>query len=189
MKIYTRKGDRGRTSLFGGGRVPKDHLRVEAYGAVDELNAVLGRALLSLEDETVRERLGTVQRDLFAVGAVLATPSSGEDRPRPKLPELPGERVAEMEAWIDEAAGELEPLKNFVLPGGGPGGAELHVARTVCRRAERRVVALASAEDVDADVIRYLNRLSDVLFVFARLENDRAGTGDVIWRPGEGGRG
>lgn len=182
MKIYTRKGDRGRTALFGGGRVPKDDLRVEAYGTVDELNSVLGRALLSVEDEDVRERLARIQQDLFAVGAVLATPSNEDGRPPPRVPDLPADRVPEMEDWIDEASEELEPLKNFILPGGGPGGAELHVARTVCRRAERRVVALAAESEVEEDAIRYLNRLSDLLFVFARLENDRAGGGDVIWR-------
>lgn len=185
MKIYTRKGDRGRTALFGGGRVPKDDLRVEAYGTVDELNSVLGRAVPSLEDDGVRGRLERIQQDLFALGAVLATPTEETGRPRPEVPDLPAGRVPEMEAWIDEATEELEPLRNFVLPGGGPGAAELHVARTVCRRAERRVVALAGEAEVDEAAIRYLNRLSDLLFVFARLENQRAGTADVIWRPSE----
>ena len=181
MKIYTRKGDRGRTSLFGGDRVPKDDLRVEAYGTVDELNAVLGRALLSVEDEEVQARLRRIQEDLFAVGAVLATPGEEDERPA-HIPDLPDERVPEMEEWIDEVTAELEPLENFVLPGGGRGAAELHVARTVCRRAERRVVALAGETEVEESVVRYLNRLSDLLFVFARLENRRSGDGDVVWR-------
>lgn len=186
MRIYTRKGDGGRTALFGGGRVPKDDLRVEAYGTVDELNSVLGRAVLSVEDDRIRERLGRIQHDLFALGATLATPTEETGRPRPSVPDLPADRVPEMEAWIDETTEELDPLKNFVLPGGGPGGSELHVARTVCRRAERRVVALADEAEVDEDAIRYLNRLSDLLFVFARLENHRSGSDDVIWRPSEG---
>ena len=184
MKIYTRRGDRGRTALFGGDRVSKDDLRVEAYGTVDELNAVLGRALVALTDAALRPRLERIQSDLLALGAVLATPrEEREGRRRPGVPELPAERVARMEEWIDEATEELEPLKNFVLPGGAEGAAELHVARTVCRRAERRVVALAARDEVDPDAIRYLNRLSDLLFVFARVENLRAGYGDVLWRP------
>lgn len=185
MKIYTRRGDEGETGLFGGGRVSKDHRRVRAYGTVDELNAALGRALLRVEVGSVAERLGLVQHDLFAVGAVLATPPAAEGRSRPDLPEVPAYRVEEMEAWIDEATESLEPLHNFVVPGGGPGGAELHVCRTVCRRAERSVVALAEEAVVEPAILAYLNRLSDLLFVFARLENREAGTGDVIWRPPE----
>lgn len=185
MKIYTRTGDEGDTSLFGGGRVAKDHPRVDAYGTVDELNSVVGQALLAVEDEGTRERLSLVQHDLFAIGSALATPAPAAGRKRPSTPELPLARVGEMESWIDEADAELPPLRAFVLPGGAPGGAALHVARTVCRRAERAVVALArteDVEDVDEGVIRYLNRLSDLLFALARLENHRAGRGDVEWR-------
>lgn len=214
MKIYTRTGDGGETALFGGGRVPKTHRRVEAYGSVDELNAVLGRALLSVEAPESRPRLARVQHDLFALGAHLATPPTPEGRRRPQLPALPSARIEQMEAWMDEAEGELPPLKGFILPGGSPGAAELHVCRTVCRRAERAVVALAEAsaasdsgdaaageegdrpagaaeadrpaalpvpEEGVSEALRYLNRLSDLFFVLARLENARAGTEDVEW--------
>ena len=184
MKIYTRTGDSGRTGLFGGERVPKDHVRVEAYGTVDELNAVIGRALLDVEDPGIRDRLGRVQQDLFAVGAALARTSDAE----PAAP-LPGERVEEMEDWIDGADEELEPLRSFIVPGGIEGAAALHEARTVCRRAERRVVSLAAEGQVDERILRYLNRLSDVLFAFARLENHRAGRADVVWRSGGDGPG
>jgi cob(I)alamin adenosyltransferase len=183
MKIYTRTGDAGDTALFGGGRVSKDHHRVSAYGTVDELNASVGVAVATVADAEIRERLGHIQHDLFAVGAALATIPPQEDRPRPKgLPELPMKRVAEMERWIDEADAELAPLRAFILPGGSPGAAALHLARTVCRRAERAVVHLATLEQVDEGIVVYLNRLSDLLFMFARQENHRAGTADVEWR-------
>lgn len=185
MKIYTRKGDDGKTALFGGGRVPKDAQRVSAYGTVDELNAVLGWSITVVVDETSRTRLESVQHDLFAIGSALATPPPAEGRKSPAIPDVPVERVSEMEGWIDEADEELAPLKAFVLPGGSPGAAALHVARTVCRRAERTVVALGHAEDVADGVTVYLNRLSDVLFALARLENVRAGRGDTEWmKPG-----
>ena len=183
MKIYTRTGDAGDTALFGGGRVSKDHHRVAAYGTVDELNASVGMAVALVSDEEVRDRLSRVQHDLFAIGAVLATIAPQDDRPRPKgLPELPTERIAEMEAWMDAATEELPPLRAFILPGGGAGAAALHLARTVCRRAERAVVHLATLEQVEEGIVVYLNRLSDLLFTFARLENARAGQGDVEWR-------
>lgn len=183
MKIYTRTGDAGDTALFGGGRVSKDHHRVSAYGSVDELNACIGVAVVAVTDAEIRDRLARIQHDLFAVGAILATVPAQEDRPRPKgLPELPMERIPEMEAWMDAADGELPPLKAFILPGGTAGAASLHLARTVCRRAERAVVHLATLEPVDEGVVMYLNRLSDLLFTFARLENLRAGTQDVEWR-------
>lgn len=182
MKIYTRTGDAGDTALFGGGRVSKDHHRVAAYGTVDELNASVGIAVTAVADAETRDRLGRIQHDLFAVGAVLATIPSREDRPRPKgLPELPMARVAEMEGWMDAAEQELAPLRAFILPGGTPGAAALHLARTVCRRAERAVVHLATLEQVDEGIVVYLNRLSDLLFTLARLENHRAGRPDVEW--------
>lgn len=185
MKIYTRTGDRGETALFGGGRVSKSHHRVEAYGTVDELNAVLGRTLAKLTDDEIRLRVGQIQHDLFAVGSILASPpKEGGDRPA-HVPPFPEDRVDEMEAWMDQAQSELPPLRNFILPGGSEGSAELHLARTVCRRAERRVVALAHEEPDAAEVVTFLNRLSDLLFVFARLENHRAGGEEVIWQKEE----
>jgi cob(I)alamin adenosyltransferase len=184
LKIYTRTGDSGETALFGGGRVPKDHPRVRAYGTVDELNSVLGRALAAVGVPASRERLARVQHDLFAVGSLLATPPAREGRTRPDLPPFPEGRIQEMEAWMDEAEETLPPLKAFILPGGSPGASELHVCRTVCRRAERAIVEVAGESPDAADAIRYLNRLSDLLFVLARLENRRAGVEDVRWEKG-----
>lgn len=182
MKIYTRTGDAGDTGLFGGGRVSKDHHRVAAYGTVDELNAHVGWAVATVQDERIRERLEAIQHDLFAIGAYLASvPREDGDR-HPHLPSLPGTRVAEIESWIDEVDGELEPLTEFILPGGTASAAGLHVARTVCRRAERGAVHLATLEPVDEQVVVYLNRLSDLFFALARLENHRAGVSDVTWR-------
>jgi cob(I)alamin adenosyltransferase len=183
MKIYTRTGDAGETALFGGGRVSKEHNRVAAYGTVDELNAVVGAAVAAVADAQIRGRLETLQHDLFAVGANLATLPPDDDRPRnPHLPDLPDARIGEMEGWMDEAAEELPPLREFVLPGGTPGAAALHVARTVCRRAERSVVHLGTLEPVEDMIVPYLNRLSDLLFTLARLENHRSGVADVTWR-------
>ncbi len=183
MKIYTRTGDEGTTALFGGVRVSKDHSRVKAYGTVDELNATVGQAVTVVEDEELLERLERIQHDLFALGAILATATADESRSRPKgLPELPVGRIEEMEGWIDDATEELPPLRAFVLPGGSPGAAALHLARTVCRRAERAVVQLATREEVDENIVVYLNRLSDLLFTWARLSNHRSGTPDVEWR-------
>jgi cob(I)alamin adenosyltransferase len=184
QRIYTKTGDAGDTGLFGGRRVPKSDLRVEAYGAVDELNAVLGWACTALQSASLREHLLTVQPDLFAIGAHLAT-SVPDNRPLPKLPRLPEERIATLESWIDDADAELPELRSFIMPGGSPGGAALHVARTVCRRAERRVVELSHAEHAAASIIVYLNRLSDLLFVLARLENHRAGVAEQAWVPRE----
>lgn len=179
-RIYTRTGDDGSTGLFGGGRVAKDDIRVEAYGAVDELNAVLGVAIAFMEDDGIRARLQRLQPDLFAIGAHLATPDAASPAAR-HLPSLPQTRAAEMEQWIDEADAELPPLRVFIMPGGRPDAAALHHARTVCRRAERRVVALAAEQDVPTAAIIYLNRLSDLLFALARLANHRGGAGDVEW--------
>lgn len=181
MKIYTRTGDEGDTGLFGGGRVSKDHSRVAAYGTVDELNAHIGVAVSAVADAEIRGRLERVQHDLFTIGADLSTAPTRDGTRHEHLPELPLARVAEMEAWIDEADQELAPLRNFILPGGGPGAASLHVARTVCRRAERAVVHLATLEPVDEAVVIYLNRLSDLLFTLARMENHRTGRPDVVW--------
>lgn len=181
MKIYTRTGDAGETALFGGGRVSKDHHRVAAYGTVDELNAAVGAAVVRVGDEGIGSRLQRIQHDLFALGAILATLPRDDGSPHPHVPPMPRARIPDMESWMDEAEGELPPLTQFVLPGGTDGAAALHLARTVCRRAERAVVHLATLEPVDDDVVPFLNRLSDLLFTLARLENHRAGVPDVTW--------
>jgi len=182
VKIYTRTGDEGETSLFGAGRIAKSHPRVEAMGAVDELNAAIGWAATQLAESPECDRLRSLQHDLFAIGAELATPAAAAGRTRPSTPSLPSTRPEEMESWMDEASAELPELEAFVLPAGVPSAVALHLARTVCRRAERAVVRLAEAEEVTPSVMVYLNRLSDLLFVLARLENHRAGAGDVEWR-------
>jgi cob(I)alamin adenosyltransferase len=181
MKIYTKTGDAGTTGLFGGGRVGKDHPRVEAYGDVDELNAVLGLARAVEVMPRIDEVLVPIQRDLFAIGALLATPDREKMRQHLEKARVDEERVAQLERAIDEADRELEPLRAFVLPGGTPKAAALHVARTVCRRAERRVVRLQADEQLPHLVVVYLNRLSDLLFTLARLANRRANAGEVTW--------
>ncbi len=182
MKIYTRKGDGGETSLFGGRRVSKDELRVEAYGTVDELNSALGlvAARLPTELEEWRGSLIAIQSDLFTIGAILATPKTGAAKPE-HIPELTEARVEGLEDWIDKLDEELPPLKAFVRPGGSELAATLHLARSVARRSERRVVALAKGEEVEPVVIKYLNRLSDFLFTLARAANVRQGVADVEW--------
>jgi cob(I)alamin adenosyltransferase len=187
MKIYTRTGDGGETGLFGGQRVRKDNVRVEAYGDVDELNSTLGIALVALDAAglaDVADGLRRVQSDLFTIGANLATPAPEDGgRESAHIPRLDPARPAELEAWIDAAEAELEPLKSFVLPGGSAAGAALHLARTVCRRAERKVVTLMHEAHVREEHVVYLNRLSDLLFTLARLANHRAGVPDVPWVP------
>lgn len=181
MKIYTRRGDEGETDLFGGPRVPKEHRRVEAYGAVDELNATLGLAAAASEQEDLRSDLQRIQGLLFDLGATLATPDP-ERRAKSGIPDVSDGDVAQLEGRIDALDGELRPLKRFILPGGHAAAAAFHVARTVCRRAERRLLALHRHEPVDAAALRYLNRLSDALFTMARVENARAGIADVEWQ-------
>lgn len=181
MRIYTKTGDGGTTGLFGGGRVGKDHPRVEAYGDIDELNAALGLARAIEAMPRIDEALVPIQRDLFAIGALLATPDREKMRQHLEKARVDEERVAELERAIDEADRELEPLRAFVLPGGTSKAAALHVARTVCRRAERRVVRLQADEELPAVVVVYLNRLSDLLFTLARLANRRADKGEVTW--------
>lgn len=182
-KIYTRTGDRGETGLFGGGRAPKDHLRVDAYGQVDELNAALGLAL-ALEPRTFcRELLESVQRELFTIGAELATPDPEKLAKALRGPPVGPEQVAALEQAIDRYEPQLPPLKRFVLPGGVPKAAALHLARTVCRRAERAVVKLQHEHETGgfSSVVPYLNRLSDLLFVLARVANHSAGVPEIPW--------
>ena len=180
-KIYTKTGDTGDTGLFGGGRVGKDHPRVAAYGDVDELNAVLGVVRAVELMPRIDEVIVPVQRDLFAIGALLATPHPEKMREQLAKARVDAERIAQLERAIDDCDAELEPLKAFIIPGGTPKAAALHVARTVCRRAERSVVELRRSEDIPQLVVIYLNRLSDLLFVLARLANRRAGAGEVTW--------
>jgi len=181
LKIYTRTGDRGDTGLFGGGRVGKDDVRVDAYGEVDELNAVVGVVRATAPASPIATLLEQVQRDLFSIGAILATPDLEKMRRQLEKARLDDARIAELERMIDTAEERLEPLKAFILPGGAPQAAALHVARTVCRRAERRVVHLARDVELPEVVIVYLNRLSDLLFTLARLANHEAGAPDVEW--------
>lgn len=180
-KIYTRTGDDGRTGLFGGGRVSKDDSRVEAYGDVDELNAFIGAARSAEIMPRIDEILAGVQRDLFAIGALLATPHPEKHKEQLEKARISDGRIAQIEQAIDDGEGELDVLKAFVLPGGTTKASALHVARTVCRRAERAVIRLQHASQVPQVVIVYLNRLSDLLFVLARVANRRAGAGEVTW--------
>jgi cob(I)alamin adenosyltransferase len=179
VKIYTKTGDAGETSFFDGTRVSKSDLRVDAYGEVDELNACLGAARGVCQDADLREALAQIQEQLFAVGARLADPSV-RIAARVTKAGVQEEHVERLERLIDSLEAELPPLRRFILPGGGEAGAWLHVARTVCRRAERRVVGLGE-QAVDAIVIRYLNRLSDLLFVMARAANHRQGVPETEW--------
>jgi cob(I)alamin adenosyltransferase len=176
MKLYTKTGDQGETGLIGGARVPKDHPRVRAYGDVDETNAVIGLAVVTCSSAEICARLREVQATLFTLGAELANPGS-----KIETPAVTPQHIDQLERWIDDAGTKVEPLKSFVLPGGAETAARLHLARTVCRRAERTVVELARQEPVDALVIAYLNRLSDALFAFARLANHEEGVPDIRW--------
>jgi cob(I)alamin adenosyltransferase len=178
-RVYTRTGDDGTTSLGAGGRVAKDSPRVDAYGTVDELNSQIGVALALGVDETIAPALRSIQNDLFHLGSDLCVlENEKEKRPVPRIEER---HVTELEALMDRLSEDLPPLENFVLPGGCPGAAQLHVARTVCRRAERLLVALSRRESVGGQTLPYLNRLSDALFVMARYENRRRGVPDVLW--------
>ena len=181
MKLYTRGGDGGETSLFDGTRVGKDHPRVTAYGDVDELNSTLGWCRCADAAGLLAERLEAVQRELFVIGAHLATPAGSSAAGH--LPRLEEEAPARLERWIDEATEQVEPLRHFVLPGGAELAARLHVGRTVCRRVERVVVGLAREGEASAEIVMYLNRLGDLLFAWARLANHAGGVADVLWVP------
>jgi cob(I)alamin adenosyltransferase len=180
VRVYTRGGDRGETGLADGSRVPKDHLRVAAYGELDELSAMLGVAAGRTRRTSLRALLVDVQRDLFVLGAQLADPRHAVGE-RKKKAALEDQHVARLEREIDRCQAALTPLRRFILPGGSPVGALLHLARTVCRRAERGIVALARRESVDPRVVAYVNRLSDLLFVLARDENRRARRSETAW--------
>lgn len=181
MKIYTRTGDAGQTGLFGGGRVYKDDPRVEAYGEVDELNAFLGAARAVEVMPRIDEVLVPIQRDLFSIGALLATPNLEKMHDHLAKAQIDDARIVSLEKEIDACDRELEPLRAFIVPGGTPKAASLHIARTVCRRAERRVIHLQREVEIPQIVIVYLNRLSDLLFTLARVANIRAGAGEVTW--------
>lgn len=185
MKIYTRGGDQGETSLFGGKRVLKDHARIHAYGEIDELNCVLGWCLVAADKSDLAECLRRESSRLFTLGAHLATPPDAEES-RKHLPTWPSDAVSALESEIDGWEESLEPLKNFVLPGGSELAARLHMARSLCRRAERWMVALRDAEGskaVDAELLQYINRLSDWLFTAARFANQQAGIVEDPWIP------
>ena len=187
MKIYTRTGDAGETSLFAGGRRSKDDVRLHAYGTVDELNSVLGMVLSADVSERIRVVIARVQSELFNVGADLATPLSAEAK---WIVRVQGAMTARLEGEIDVWQEALPALTTFILPGGSPAGAMLHLARTVCRRAERWTVQLGETEAINEEILRYLNRLSDWLFVLSRAVNQEQGVGEQIWEsPGrhEGG--
>lgn len=179
MRIYTRTGDSGETALLGGTRVSKADARVCAYGDVDELNAWLGLVRAGALDTQLSEMLERIQRDLFAIGSRLADPA-GKVSSRVEKTSVSADDVTRLEGWIDLLEGEVPPLRRFVLAGGSPAGASFHVARTVCRRAERSVVGLGR-DAVEPDLLTYINRLSDLLFVMARAANRRTGASETEW--------
>jgi cob(I)alamin adenosyltransferase len=188
VKLYTGTGDDGGTGLFDGSRVRKDDLRVEAYGTIDELNAWIGLTIASIGQLAERgrfdelcSRLTLIQAELFTLGAELATPA--EAAQAKKIARVTAEQSKRLEGWIDEAVAGPPPLKAFILPGGSLPAAYLHVCRTVSRRAERRVVTLAAQSPINAEIIIYLNRLSDLFFAWARMANHTLGTADVPWKP------
>ncbi|MGH9628801.1 MAG: cob(I)yrinic acid a,c-diamide adenosyltransferase [Bryobacteraceae bacterium] len=185
-RIYTKRGDKGETSLAGGQRLPKDALRIECYGTVDELNSFAGMTRLSAQEHGELGELSAillrVQHELFNLGSILAT------RPEdvhPKQPRITAAEVKQLETEIDEMNEELAPLRSFVLPGGSRINTELHACRTICRRAERKLVSLSREEEVPQETIEYLNRLSDALFVWSRWANGRLGAPEVLWEPNQ----
>ena len=182
MKIYTRTGDDGSTSLFSGERVPKTSLRVEACGTLDELNCAMGATRAASPTAQANDYLATIQRHLFSLGADLATSGSTRHEPRINSPE-----ITWLETEIDRMESELPPLRNFILPGGSPAAAQIHLARAICRRAERTVVSLSRSEDISENPLIFLNRLSDFLFVLARYENLLRGVTEEKWQTSRSG--
>ena len=178
-RVYTRTGDNGTTGLGGGQRIPKDSPRIEVFGTVDELNSILGVALAVGLADRIQAPLKTIQNELFHLGSDLCVLE--EDKARMPVPQIEARHVEALERLMDELSTELKPLENFILPGGSAGGSQLHVARCVCRRAERLAVGLSRTEPVGGCVVKYLNRLSDALFVMARYENLKQGVTDVTW--------
>ncbi|MBI3818068.1 MAG: cob(I)yrinic acid a,c-diamide adenosyltransferase [Planctomycetes bacterium] len=178
-RVYTRTGDDGRTNLGGGQRVSKDSARIEAYGTVDELNSTIGVAIAMTPNTAIADALRNIQNELFHLGSDLCILE--EDKQKMPVPTIQERHVAALETLMDKFTEELEPLANFILPGGTPGAAQLHVARCVCRRAERNVVTLSHSEPVGAFTVIYLNRLSDALFVMARYENKTRNINDPVW--------
>ena len=183
-RLYTRSGDAGDTGLFGGGRVPKDHPRVEAYGAIDELNSTLGVAVAFLRQRRITVALQGIQNELFNIGSELASETGGKAADAGRLFVEPEAKIASLEALIDEYDSKLPPLRTFIIPSGSQAGALLHLCRTVCRRAERAAVRLSRAEPVNPAVLTYLNRLSDLLFVLARYVNKADRKPETPWRKG-----
>ena len=179
MKIYTKGGDKGETGLYGGDRVPKNSERIEAYGTIDELNSFIGLALTEVKSAEIRELLTVIQNQLFTVGSDLATPINDKKYEVPRVDESFFKNAEEQ---IDKFDAQLKPLEHFILPGGTKSAALLNICRTVCRRAERRVVALKSTTKINENIIIFLNRLSDLFFVLARFENMIAGIPDIIWK-------
>ena len=181
MKIYTKGGDKGETGLFGGERVSKDSLRIETYGTVDELNSFIGLALVEIKDYEVKKLLERIQNTLFILGSDLSAPGNVKNKSH-YLTRISKLNYEEIEKEIDKFDSRLGELKNFILPGGSKSAALLHICRTICRRAERRVVALNNAVNISPDIIIFLNRLSDLFFVLARYENKISGIEDIEWQ-------
>lgn len=180
MKLYTKTGDKGETALFGGARVPKDHVRIEAYGTVDELNSWIGLIRDEQKDSNTQKNLIDIQDRLFTIGSILATDSSKKNL---KVPPLKSEDIERLENYIDEIDSQLEPMKSFVLPGGNTKVSNCHIARCVCRRAERRSISLDHLEKIDPKTYQYLNRLSDYLFILSRKIAKEESADEVPWVP------
>lgn len=181
MKIYTKTGDKGKTSLFGGKRVWKDDLRIQSYGTVDELNSILGVAISEIKNKKLKKILSSIQHELFNLGSDLASPEYKNNK-NFSIPRINESNIKRLEGLIDKIDNKLSPLKNFILPGGLKGAALLHQARTVCRRAEREVISLSKIDMINSEIKIYLNRLSDLLFVLARFENFSSKHPDIEWK-------